>query len=259
MRLDEATWPEVEAYLAHSRGIFIPTGSTEQHGPMGLIGTDALCAEAIAEGAADIAKAYVAPTVAYTPAPFNTAFPGTISISKPVFLSLVGEIIAGLLGQGFEILYFVNGHGANIAPLGEAADSFPDAHIRIRNWWDFETVDRLRTKYYGDWEGMHATPSEVSITQSTHRIVQPGDAAEPPEKLSARYIQTHAGDRHGPPDEHRRRFPDGRVGSHSALADPAHGDALLAAAIEAVADDYSQLCLRSASQMPPKTSTSPQK
>ena len=73
MRLDLATWQEVETYLRTSGGIIIPTGSTEQHGPMSLIGTDAICAEEIAEGVAELAGAMVAPTLAYTPAPFNTA------------------------------------------------------------------------------------------------------------------------------------------------------------------------------------------
>jgi creatinine amidohydrolase len=48
MLLHLATWPEVESYLKTSSGIIIPIGSTEQHGPTGLIGTDAICAEAIA-------------------------------------------------------------------------------------------------------------------------------------------------------------------------------------------------------------------
>ena len=60
MRLDHATWFEVETYLERSTGIIIPTGSTEQHGPMGLIGTDAFCAADIAEGAAEIAKGKLA-------------------------------------------------------------------------------------------------------------------------------------------------------------------------------------------------------
>ncbi|MEB3174715.1 MAG: creatininase family protein, partial [Cyanobacteriota bacterium] len=42
MRLQLAAWPEVETYLQTSQGIIIPIGSTEQHGPTGLIGTDAL-------------------------------------------------------------------------------------------------------------------------------------------------------------------------------------------------------------------------
>jgi creatinine amidohydrolase len=241
MRLDNATWLEVEAYLKTSPGIIVPTGSTEQHGPMGLIGTDALCAEAVAEGAAEIADALVAPTLAYTPAPFNAAFPGTISVSEPLFEALVGEILDSLFAQGFKYIYFLNGHGANLAPLRRAADRFEERKIRIRSWWDFETVNALRQEYYGDWEGMHATPSEVAITQAAHRTIPAGAAESPPEKLSPDYIREHSGDRHGPPDQHRKQFPDGRVGSHSALASPEHGHELLKLAEHALADDYLDL------------------
>ena len=238
MKLAHATWPEVEAYLEKSRGIILPTGSTEQHGPMGLIGTDALCAELIAHGAAAQADALVAPVISYTPAPFNTAFPGTISISEPVYKSMVNEIIDGLAAQGFEALYILNGHGANLAPLHELAGRRRRIRVRIRSWWDFSEVNQLRQTFYGDWEGMHATPSEIAITQAAYRTVEPGEAADPPQQLSAEFIKAHAGDRHGPADEHRAAFPDGRVGSHSALATPDHGRALLSAAIDAAAKDY---------------------
>lgn len=237
MRLDLATWPEVQARLKARPAIILPTGSTEQHGPMGLIGTDTLCATAIAERAGARCDLLVAPPLGYTPAPFNTAFPGTVSISEPLFEALAGEIFAGLAAQGFRRIYVLNGHGANLAPLGRAAAASDGATVRLRSWWDFEPVNVLRRTFYGSWEGMHATPSEVAITQALHRVVPPGAAAEPPEALSAEYIAAHAGDRHGPPDAHRTRFPDGRVGSHSALARPEHGDALLRAAIDAVAAD----------------------
>jgi creatinine amidohydrolase len=238
MRLDRATWPEVEAYLRQSAGLLLPIGSTEQHGPMGLIGTDALCAEAIAEAAATDAGALVAPTLAYTPAPFNTGFPGTVSISEGTFAALAREVIAGLRAQGFHRIYLLNGHGANLAPLRRIAENFPDKALRLRSWWDFDAVNTLRRNYYGDWEGMHATPSEVAITQALHRVVPPGDARDPPRRLSPQEMSTRAGDRHGPPDHHRAEFPDGRVGAHSALARPSHGLALLAAAAAAVAEDY---------------------
>lgn len=238
MRLSHATWPEIEAYLERSRGIILPTGSTEQHGPMGLIGTDALCAEAIAEGAGKQADALIAPAIAYTPAPFNTGFAGTISVSEAVFRSMVGEIIDCLAGQGFEAVYVLNAHGANLAPLHEIATTSRASRIRIKSWWDFAEVNVLRQAFYGDWEGMHATPSEVALTQLMHRRVEPGAAAAPPQRLTPAFIEKHAGDRHGPPDEHRAAFPDGRVGSHSALATPDHGRALLSAAVHAVAEDY---------------------
>ena len=150
MRLDLATWQEVETYLETSGGIVIPAGSTEQHGPMGLIGTDAICAQEIAEGAAELADAMVAPTLAYTPAPFNMAFPGTMSVSEPLFEALVLELLEGLLSHGFDRIYFLNGHGANLAPLTRAAEGFAGARIRIRSWWEIEAVDALRKAYYGD-------------------------------------------------------------------------------------------------------------
>ncbi|MEM6616281.1 MAG: creatininase family protein [Pseudomonadota bacterium] len=238
MQLALMTWREVEAYLKRSDGIIIPIGSTEQHGPMGLIGTDALCADAIAVGAAEKADALCAPPITYTPAPFNLAFPGSVSISPHLLVALVEEIIAGLTSQGFRRFYVLNGHGANLEPLGRV--KLPNgAAMRVKSWWDFQPVNDLRATYYGAWEGMHATPSEVAITQAIHRVIAvPDEAKDPPERLSPDFIAAHAGDKHGPPDEHRARFPDGRVGSHSALAKPEHGDALLAAAIQSVAEDY---------------------
>lgn len=238
LRLDHCSWLEVEAYLERSSGIIIPCGSTEQHGPMGLIGTDAICAEKIAEGAGKAAGALVAPTLAFTPAPFNTAFPGTISVSESVFSAFVTEIVRGLAAQGFRKIYFLNGHGANTAPLNNIKPGADLVGIRVRSWWDFAAVNELRDAYYGDWEGMHATPSEVAITQAAIRIVASDSAKTPPRKLSSAYIKAHAGDKHDPPELHRQTFPDGRVGSHSALARPEHGHALLKAAIDAVTADY---------------------
>ena len=238
MRLDLATWQEVDEYLKNSGGVIIPAGSTEQHGPMGLIGTDALCAEQIALKTGEKIGVYVAPTLAYTPAPFNMSFPGTISISASLFETLVVEIISSLTHHGFNKIYFINGHGANIEPIRNAVNTFPEVKIRIRSWWDFDAVNTIRKNKFGDWEGMHATPSEIAITQATHRTLPPGDATKPPKKLSPSFIKAHAGDRHGPPGQHRKEFPDGRVGSHSALANSNVGQELIDAAVTALSNDY---------------------
>lgn len=241
MRLDLATWQEVDNYLKNSDGIIIPTGSTEQHGPMGFIGTDALCAEKIARSAGEKINVYVAPTLAYTPAPFNMSFPGTISISVSLFEALVTEIISSLKQHGFKKFYFINGHGANIKPLKKISNAFLDNKICIKSWWDFESVNSLRQNSFGDWEGMHATPSEISITQVNYRTIPPGDAVNPPKKISPSFIEKHAGDRHGPPDLHREQFPDGRVGSHSALANKKIGQKIINLAAKALSEDYMKL------------------
>lgn len=98
----------------------------------------------------------------------------------------------------------------------------------------------------GDIAKACVAPSEIAITQVRYRILAPGIAENPPEKLSPEYIKAHSGDRHGPPEEHRARFPDGRVDSQSALATAEHGSALLKAAETAVAEDYMKFLGRAA-------------
>ncbi|WP_235962847.1 creatininase family protein [Ruegeria haliotis] len=233
------TWYDVDARITAGAAILLPIGSTEQHGPMGRLGTDTICAEAVALAAAEICDAIVAPPLAYTPAPFNTSFPGTISVSPETFQTLAQEVIAGLLAQGFTGVFAVNGHGANLAPLNQIASTLASPKLQIRSWWDPEPVNTLRNDLYGDWEGMHATPSEIAITQSLLGSLPVNQAAEPPEKLSQDYLRAHSGDRHGPPKEHRAAFPDGRVGSHSALATPQDGAKLLRVAAKAIAQEFS--------------------
>ena len=236
MKLEEMTWYEVQTYLEGSSGIILPTGSIEQHGPLGLIGTDSICAREIAWAAAQDCGAIVAPEIGYAPAPFNMSFPGTVSLSAEVYEGLVDNVLNSLVHHGFNRIYILNGHGANLAILR----GFMERNLQticVKSWWDFEPVNKLRAEFYGDWEGMHATPSEVAITQETHRVVMV-DGLGLPEKLSQDYISAHAGDKHGPPYEHRAQFPDGRVGSHSGLATPEHGKMLLETAASSVAKDY---------------------
>ena len=238
MKLEHMTWYQVEARIDAGAAVLLPVGSTEQHGPMGRIGTDTICAQAVAEAAADLCDAIVAPALAYTPAPFNTGFPGTVSVSAPTFQALAQEVISGLLTQGFSGVFVVNGHGANVEPLTRLAETLSPGQLHIRSWWEPEAVNAMRKELYGEWEGMHATPSEIAITQSLLGALPPNQAAKPPQPLSPEYLRDHSGDRHGPPDEHRAQFPDGRVGSHSALARPEHGAALLAAAAQAIAQEF---------------------
>ena len=119
-----------------------------------------------------------------------------------------------------------------------AAKHLKVANCRIKSWWDFKTVNNLRDKYFGDWEGMHATPSEIAITQVNNRAVKSSLAEKPPEKISREFIRAHAGDKHGSASGHRLAFPDGRVGSHSSLADRDKGKELLKAASYSLEKDY---------------------
>jgi creatinine amidohydrolase len=246
MNLLTLTSTEFAEALADKPGVIIPIGSIEQHGPMGLLGCDTLCAETIAQEAGTRGEILVAPVLAYTSAQFNMGFPGTISIRSRTLMSLIEDIVDSLHHQGVKGVYFLNAHGANIAPIRAAMHDIYSRlgerapRIRCKSWWDFDAVNVIRTREFGDWEGMHATPSEISITQHFHRIPDVDAPEAPARKLAADFIQTHAGDFHPPASQHKAEFPDGRVGSHSALASPGVGAEIVSTAAAALVDDFNE-------------------
>ena len=69
MQLALSTSSQVKQYLERSRTLVLPMGSTEQHGPIGLIGTDTLCAQSIAQALGEARGVLVAPPIAPTVAP----------------------------------------------------------------------------------------------------------------------------------------------------------------------------------------------
>lgn len=236
MRLHLMTWPQVEAYLATSKAIILPIGSTEQHGPTGLIGTDALCAEAVALGVGERLGVVVAPTLAVGMAQHHMAFPGSMTLRPATLLAVVRDCLLSLVRHGFERVLVVNGHGGNVATVNAAFAETqmeldgrhprPPLRTRLVNWWEMPGIDTLSAELYGDAVGSHATPPEVAVTWALFP-----ETADP-RPLSPRVAPRAAF--HGAAD-FRARFPDGRIGSDPSLATPAHGERLLAAAIDEMA------------------------
>ncbi|MBW4592458.1 MAG: creatininase family protein [Brasilonema angustatum HA4187-MV1] len=241
MLLHLSTWQEVEAYLQQSRGIIFPIGSTEQHGPTGLIGTDAICAEAIARGVGEATQAIVGPTINVGMALHHTAFPGSISLRPSTMILVLRDYITCLAKAGFTKFYFINGHGGNIATL-KAAFSEIYAHLediqipnaqrvqcQVGNWFMCGSVYKLAKELYGDQEGSHATPSEVAVTQFVY-----------PEAIKQAPLSEEVGTGHriyGAAD-FRQKYPDGRMGSNPALATPEHGKQLYELAVKELSNWY---------------------
>lgn len=241
MLLQLSTWQEIEAYLQRSRGIIIPIGSTEQHGPNGLIGTDAICPEVIARGVAEKIEALVAPTISVGMAQHHLGFPGSISLRPSTLMAVVRDVIESLSRHGFEGCYFLNGHGGNIATVTAAfsevyaTSSFSGSGNRSRircklsNWYMAPGVKKISAELFGSSEGAHATPSEVSLTWFAY----PESAKDVP--MSPRLAPR------GPiydADDYRGRFPDGRIGSDPSLSSIDAGRRLYEAAVEDVAAEY---------------------
>ncbi|MCB1859808.1 MAG: creatininase family protein [Gammaproteobacteria bacterium] len=241
MQLHLLTWMEVEDYLKTSQGIIVPIGSTEQHGPMGLIGTDCICPGVIAERVGREEGVLVGPTISLGMAQHHLAFPGTISLRPSTLIALLKDYVGSLSRNGFRRFYFLNGHGGNIATVQSAfaeiyaGQSFlanpesRDIRCKLTNWYDLPEVAELARELYADKEGHHATPSEVSVTQFAYpdHIKQ----AELGELTPYHRFPTDAVD-------FRNCFPDGRMQSDSSLARPEHGERLVERCVTAVKRDY---------------------
>jgi creatinine amidohydrolase len=243
MLLQHQTWQEVEQYLTHSKGIILPIGSTEQHGPNGLIGTDAICAEVLAKAAGETANAMVGPTIGVGIAVHHMGFAGSMTVRPSTLIAIIHDYVLSLARHGFRRFFFINGHGGNIATVqasfSEIYAEFEGAvgvrrdeelRCRLGNWWDGKVMHELAKELFGDNEGSHATASEVAVTQYVLPDTIKQAQMDPPRAPSGRF--------HGPAD-YRRRFPDGRIGSNPGLATPEAGKRLYDAAIPELAKTYS--------------------
>ncbi len=246
MQLHQSTWAEIDTYLEGSKGIVIPVGSTEQHGPNGLLGTDALCPEIIAKEAGDASGILVGPTFNVGIAQHHMAFSGTITLRPSTMIAAMHDWVTSLRRHGFESIYWLNGHGGNIPTINSAfAEIYSDGSLdpqnsnqaplklKLMNWWELKGVIDLCARMYPKGHGSHATPSEVSVTyygypESVKKVeMSPTIAPNGPIRDAADY---------------RRRFPDGRIGSDPSQASVEDGETIVKAASAALIKDFEAFC-----------------
>ena len=239
MQLRFCTWQEVDRYLEKRRAIILPIGSTEQHGPNGLIGTDALCPEALALALGEETGALIAPTISVGMAQHHLAFAGSMTLRPSTLIAVIQDMVNSLVCHGFDAFYFLNGHGGNVATVqaafaeiyAQSSLASGDARIRCRlvNWWEATGVMSLSRELFGDADGQHATCGEVSLTQYAYpHSIKQADMDPPIAPVGP--IRDAA--------DYRRRFPDGRIGSNPALANPAAGERLFKQALKSLSADF---------------------
>lgn len=240
MRLQLMTWPEVEAYLEQSVGVIVPIGATEQHGPTGLIGTDAICAETLAWRAGELANAVVGPTLSVGMSEHHMHFPGSVTLRPTTLITVIRDVILSLARHGFRRIFFINGHGGNNPSINaaffEAYTEAPqliedgdDVRCLTGDWWNTPSAGRLSAEFFGDRDGGHATASEVSLAAAAYPDHVKTADLDPDVPSASRIF--------GPAD-FRRRYPEGRMGSHPQLASVEAGTQIIAEVAADLAKEY---------------------
>ncbi len=242
MELRFSTWQEVDAYLQSSKAIILPIGSTEQHGPNGLIGTDALCPESLAIALGEKTGALIAPTIAVGMAQHHLGFAGSITLLPSTLIAVIRDTVNSLTQHGFERFYFLNGHGGNVATASAAfseiysqssmstgASDRPEVRCKLVNWWEADGVMALSKELFGEADGSHATCGEVSLTQYAYPHSIKSAEMDPPIAPTGAFYDAA---------DFRRKFPDGRIGSNPSLASPEAGEKLFNKALAGLEKSY---------------------
>jgi len=193
-RFADLTWEEVRA-LDRTRAVAIlPTGATEAHGPHLPLDTDVTIAEAMAEAGAERLAAQglvpiVLPPLAYTPAPFAAAFPGTITVDPGTLAALVTDIATSMHRAGIGTLVIANAHfdPAHLEALHAAADAigsrglidivFPDV---TRRPWVARLTDEFKSGacHAGRYEGsIVLARAPETVRDTTMRELEPNPAS----------------------------------------------------------------------------------
>jgi creatinine amidohydrolase len=176
----ELTWPEFEALVKDNVTVFLPLGTTEQHGPHMSLNVDVVLPTAVCERVAKNVGGIVAPTIPYGYKSMprsggGEAFPGTTSLDANTFSLVVRDVIRALGRDGVRRLVVVNGHFENSWPAVEGVDlglrelkrdGIPDMQVIRLEYWDFvrrETLDRLFPDGFPGTELEHASLLETSM------------------------------------------------------------------------------------------------
>ena len=176
----ELSWPEFQAKVANGAPVFLPLGTTEQHGPHLPLGVDVVLPTGVCERVARGVGGLVAPTIPYgyksqPRSGGGESFPGTLSLDANTFALVMRDVIRALGGHGVRKFVIVNGHFENCWPSVEGLDlglrelrreGIKDVVAMRLEYWEFvkrATLDRLFPNGFPGTELEHASLLETSL------------------------------------------------------------------------------------------------
>lgn len=160
MYLAHLNWQQAKNILKkEDLVVIVPIGSTEQHGPIGPLGTDFLIPEHFAKVIDSRTEVLITPTVPFGIASHHVEFAGTIDIGFEGLYSVIKGIVDGLSRHGAKKFVFLNGHGGNTPALDKVAlEANKQGCLCAQiDWWS------LAPLLNPEWKGGHGDGQEVSM------------------------------------------------------------------------------------------------
>jgi creatinine amidohydrolase len=178
MRYGDHRWPEIEAFDKDRVVVVVPIASLEQHGHHLPLLTDTYLATAVAERVHErlTDRILLTPTLWLGASDHHLDFPGTISVPNSLYVEMIKSITRSLVRAGFRRIFFLNGHGGNVAPgetaITEAAnecDRCDAALIALGSYWTI-AAPAMKAEQHGMTQHQlsHACEYETSMMLALH-------------------------------------------------------------------------------------------
>lgn len=134
-RIAGLSWDDIESRLAAGAPAILPIGAgAKEHGLHLPMNTDEIQAMWLADALAAETGALVWPVIAYGYYPAFREFPGSITLSQPLFVSLVRDISMEILRWKPQRLFVLNTGISTLGPVDEALAGLDGAvHLRIHD------------------------------------------------------------------------------------------------------------------------------
>jgi len=108
------SWVEFDRRRQGTKLVIVPTGAVEIYGPHLPMGSDGIVATEIATRVAGKTGAMIAPFIPLGESSMLLDYPGTQTIRKSTFESIIDDTCTNLIQYGFKNILFITGHAGNV-------------------------------------------------------------------------------------------------------------------------------------------------
>jgi creatinine amidohydrolase len=160
LALDEMSWIDVAAHLAHDPRLIIPVGALEQHGPHLPLGANVLIARRFSLDLSHEFGVLRAPTFSFgVNVQTERAYAGTASLGRKTLHRALNELLDCWEGHGVTefILLTAHRHDPHLEALATLLTT--TSRVRVIDIWDVDIQDLLDGKQTAE----HAGEAETSL------------------------------------------------------------------------------------------------
>lgn len=182
----ELAWTDI---VKHSQKVLVmPLGSLEQHGHHLPLLTDSMIgAEIVRRAEIELGdEALFLPMLWVGCSHHHRSFPGTISLSRDVYVRVLIDMLESVIDAGFRRIFMLNAHGGNIGPAHAAMydvqlryrQDKPDLWLSFASWFTLAAAQMREIEILEQRHVTHACELETSIMLTTHPNLVKMDVAQ---------------------------------------------------------------------------------